>query len=198
MRWYPGHTDVADEIVQAAAGPGHLEVDFHDPLTASLAGAIAVVSATGDERDEKISARARDAGIPVNVVDRTDLSTFAFPAIVDRGEVVVAIGTNAHAPVLARRLRERIEAMIPARVGDLADADRPLSPPRRRGEAEIAAAVLAEGRGWSDRRRGARRPLRTGGSRPRPSRSSNGGRDARTGNAAPCSWSAPAPAIPIC
>ncbi len=125
MRWYPGHTDVADEIVQAAAGPGHLEVDFHDPLTASLAGAIAVVSATGDARDEEVSRRAREAGIPVNVVDRTDLSTFAFPAIVDRGEVVVAIGTNAHAPVLARRLRERIEAMIPARVGDLANADRP-------------------------------------------------------------------------
>ena len=94
VRWYPGHTDVGDEIVQAAAGPGHLEVDFHDPLTASLAGAIAVVSATGDGRDEKVSVRARDAGIPVNVVDRTDLSTFAFPAIVDRGEVVVAIGTN--------------------------------------------------------------------------------------------------------
>ena len=63
VRWYPGHTDVGDEIVQAAAGPGHLEVDFHDPLTASLAGAIAVVSATGDGRDEKVSVRARDAGM---------------------------------------------------------------------------------------------------------------------------------------
>jgi uroporphyrin-III C-methyltransferase/precorrin-2 dehydrogenase/sirohydrochlorin ferrochelatase len=120
VRWYPGHTDVGDEIVQAAAGPGSLEVDFHDPLTASFAGAIAVVSATGDNRDEKIAARAREAGIPVNVVDRADLSTFVFPAIVDRGEVVVAIGTSGHAPVLARRLRERIEAVLPARVGELA------------------------------------------------------------------------------
>lgn len=120
VRWFPGHTDVADEIVQAAAGPGKLEVDFHDPLSASLAGAVAVVSATGDVRDEAISARAREAGIPVNVVDRADLSTFVFPAIVDRGDVVVAIGTSGHAPVLARRLRERIEAIVPARVGDLA------------------------------------------------------------------------------
>src|SRR5262245_30659007 len=76
VRWFPGHTDVADEVVQAAAGPGHLEVDFHDPLTATLSGAIAVVSAAGDARDETISTRARDAGIPVNVVDRADLSTF--------------------------------------------------------------------------------------------------------------------------
>ena len=78
------------------------------------------MSATGDARDETISARAREAGIPVNVVDRADLSTFVFPAIVDRGEVVVAIGTGGHAPVLARRLRERIEAIVPARIGDLA------------------------------------------------------------------------------
>jgi len=120
VRWFPGHTDVADEIVQAAAGPGRLEVDFHDPLSANLAGAIAVVSAAGDARDEKISQRARDAGVPVNVVDRADLSTFVFPAIVDRGDVVVAIGTSGHAPVLARRLRERIEAIVPARIGDLA------------------------------------------------------------------------------
>ena len=120
VRWYPGHTDVADEVVQAAASPGKLEVDFHDPLSADFAGSIAVVSATGDGRDEKISARARDAGIPVNVVDRADLSTFVFPAIVDRGDVVVAIGTSGHAPVLARRLRERIEAIVPARIGDLA------------------------------------------------------------------------------
>jgi uroporphyrin-III C-methyltransferase/precorrin-2 dehydrogenase/sirohydrochlorin ferrochelatase len=120
VRWFPGHTDVADEIVQAGAGPGRLEVDVHDPLSANLAGAIAVVSATGDARDETISARARDAGIPVNVVDRADLSTFVFPAIVDRGDVVVAIGTSGYAPVLARWLRERIEAIVPARVGDLA------------------------------------------------------------------------------
>lgn len=120
VRWYPGHTDVADEIVQAAAGPGKLGVDVHDPLSANLVGAIAVVSATGDARDETISARARAAGIPVNVVDRADLSTFVVPAIVDRGDVVVAIGTSGHAPVLARRLRERIEAIVPARIGDLA------------------------------------------------------------------------------
>src|SRR5262249_575690 len=94
VRWYPGHTDVAAEIVQAAAGPGKLEVDFHDPLASDLSGAIAVVSAAGDARDEKVSERARDAGIPVNVVDRAELSTFVFPAIVDRGDVVVAIGTS--------------------------------------------------------------------------------------------------------
>jgi uroporphyrin-III C-methyltransferase/precorrin-2 dehydrogenase/sirohydrochlorin ferrochelatase len=47
-------------------------------------------------------------------------STFIFPAIVDRGDVVVAVGTGGASPVVARRVRESIEAMLPARIGDLA------------------------------------------------------------------------------
>jgi uroporphyrin-III C-methyltransferase/precorrin-2 dehydrogenase/sirohydrochlorin ferrochelatase len=50
-----------------------------------------------------------------------DLSTFIFPAIVDRGEVIVAISTGGSSPVLARRLREQIEALLPTRIGDLAE-----------------------------------------------------------------------------
>jgi uroporphyrin-III C-methyltransferase/precorrin-2 dehydrogenase/sirohydrochlorin ferrochelatase len=54
------------------------------------------------------------------VMDDLQHSTFIFPAIVDRGDVVVAIGTGGASPVVARRVRERIEAMLPARIGDLA------------------------------------------------------------------------------
>jgi uroporphyrin-III C-methyltransferase/precorrin-2 dehydrogenase/sirohydrochlorin ferrochelatase len=80
-----------------------------------------VISATGCALDEKIADRVRAIGKLINVVDRPELSNFIMPAIVDRGDVVVAIGTGGASPVLARRLRERIEALLPARIGALAE-----------------------------------------------------------------------------
>ena len=119
VRWFSRDADVADAM-PTLPGPGRLEISFADPLKADLSDAVAIVSAAGDALDAQIAARARRHRIPVNVVDRPELSTFIFPAIVDRGEVVVAIGTGGASPVLARRLREVIEALLPARIGELA------------------------------------------------------------------------------
>src|SRR6266571_341019 len=119
VRWFSRDADVAEEMLPLS-GQGRLEISFGDPLKADLSDAVAIVSAAGDALDAQIAARARRHRIPVNVVDRPELSTFIFPAVVDRGEVVVAIGTGGASPVLARRLRERIEALLPTRIGDLA------------------------------------------------------------------------------
>jgi uroporphyrin-III C-methyltransferase/precorrin-2 dehydrogenase/sirohydrochlorin ferrochelatase len=123
VRWYA--TDKALRAADRLAALGanataHIEILFDDPLTADLQGAIAVLSAGAGELGPAISARARTLGVPVNVMDDLAHSTFISPAIVDRGDVIVAIGTNGTSPVVARRLRERIEAMLPARIGDLA------------------------------------------------------------------------------
>lgn len=118
VRWFADAAGGDD--LNAEPHSGRIEIASADPRNADFSGLIAVVSAVGDGRDDEIAAQARRQRVPVNVVDRPDLSTFIFPAIVDRGEVVVAIGTGGAAPVLARRLRERIEALLPARIGDLA------------------------------------------------------------------------------
>ena len=57
--------------------------------------------AAGGSLDEAIATKAREDNIPVNVVDRGELSTFVFPPR-SIGEVVVAIGTGGASPVLAR------------------------------------------------------------------------------------------------
>jgi uroporphyrin-III C-methyltransferase/precorrin-2 dehydrogenase/sirohydrochlorin ferrochelatase len=119
VRWFSCNVDVA-EVLARSPGQGPVVCRFGDPLKADLSDVVAIVSAAGELLDRQIAARARRQRIPVNVVDCPDLSTFIFPAIVDRGEVVVAIGTGGASPVLAQRLRERIEALLPTRIGELA------------------------------------------------------------------------------
>lgn len=80
-----------------------------------------VVAATGeDQEDARIAAIARALGVPVNVPDRPALCSFVMPAIVDRGEVTIAIGTEGASPVLAQRLRAWLERELPSRLDALA------------------------------------------------------------------------------
>ena len=82
---------------------------------------MAAVAATDDAAvNAAVSAAARARGIAINVVDDPDLSTFIFPAIIDRSPLIVAVSSAGHAPVLARRVREQIEALLPGRLGALA------------------------------------------------------------------------------
>jgi uroporphyrin-III C-methyltransferase / precorrin-2 dehydrogenase / sirohydrochlorin ferrochelatase len=119
VRWYAtdGNHDLGGLAADDAA-----RVDFAngDPRTAELDGVIAILCAGAGDVGPAMSARAKAVGLPVNVMDDLEHSTFIFPAIVDRGEVVVAVGTGGASPVVARRVRERIEAMLPARIGELA------------------------------------------------------------------------------
>ena len=119
VRWYStdGQHDLGGLQPADAA---RIELSEADPLTADLGGVIAVFCAGAGDIGPAVSARAKASGIPVNVMDDLAHSTFILPAIVDRGDVVVAVGTGGASPVVARRVRERIEALLPARIGDLA------------------------------------------------------------------------------
>jgi uroporphyrin-III C-methyltransferase/precorrin-2 dehydrogenase/sirohydrochlorin ferrochelatase len=117
--WYATDSD-HDLSGLDAADAARIELAEGDPLTADLTGVIAVLCAGAGDTGPAMSARAKAVGLPVNVMDDLSHSTFIFPAIVDRGDVVVAVGTGGSSPVVARRVRERIEAALPARIGDLA------------------------------------------------------------------------------
>ncbi|MEJ6398634.1 siroheme synthase CysG [Yoonia sp. 208BN28-4] len=72
------------------------------------------------EEDARTAAIANAEGALVNIVDNLHDSQFITPAIVDRDPVVVAIGTEGAAPVLARKIKADVEAALPASLGVLA------------------------------------------------------------------------------
>jgi uroporphyrin-III C-methyltransferase / precorrin-2 dehydrogenase / sirohydrochlorin ferrochelatase len=80
-----------------------------------------IVSATGSRTvNAGVAEAARQQQIPVNVVDTPELCDFIFPAIVDRSPLVAAISSGGVSPVLARLLRSKVESLIPAQYGHLA------------------------------------------------------------------------------
>ncbi len=88
---------------------------------ADLAGCALAIGADAPQPDlEALFHAAHAAGIPVNTVDQPALCSYITPAIIDRDPITIAIGTGGAAPVLARLLRARIEAIIPPVFGRLA------------------------------------------------------------------------------
>ena len=111
---------VAPELMQRAT-PGQLKIIVREFVPEDLDGVRLVIVATSRRAVNRWIAKLSEArNIPVNVVDDREASRFIVPAIIDRDPVLVAISTGGTSPVLARRLRERLEALIPKRIGEFA------------------------------------------------------------------------------
>ncbi len=103
---------------------------------ADLAGAQLVIAASDDRSVNARAAELADArGVPVNVVDDPALCRFIMPVIIDRSPVLAAVSTGGASPVLARLIRGRLEALIPAAFGRLAALAREF---RREVQARVA------------------------------------------------------------
>jgi uroporphyrin-III C-methyltransferase/precorrin-2 dehydrogenase/sirohydrochlorin ferrochelatase len=134
----------AGEIV-ALAARGALALARRDFASADLAGcAVAFAASEDPARDDAVAQAAGVAGVPVNVVDRPERSSFIVPAIVDRDPIVVAIGSAGTAPVLVRNLRAQIEGLLPARLGALAR----FAARFRRSAGALIAGATARRRFW--------------------------------------------------
>ena len=86
-----------------------------------LAGAAFVVAAAGPETDRRAAALCRARGIPVNVVDDRQESTFLFPALLRRGALSVGVSTGGSSPSAAVALRDQFAEEIPERVEEVLD-----------------------------------------------------------------------------
>jgi uroporphyrin-III C-methyltransferase/precorrin-2 dehydrogenase/sirohydrochlorin ferrochelatase len=119
--------------IRARAEAGRLTLVVREFAAEDLDGARLVIVATSRRAVNRWIAKLSESrNIPVNVVDDREASRFIVPAIIDRDPVMVAISTGGTSPVLARRLRERLEAMIPKRIGELASWLRALRASTRR------------------------------------------------------------------
>lgn len=101
-------------LVERAGG-----VPVQDVVPGARLAFVAHDSAAQCEAD---AARLRAAGLLVNVVDRPELCEFTTPSILERDPVLVAIGSDGTSAGLVKHLRLRLEALLPASLGRLAEA----------------------------------------------------------------------------
>jgi precorrin-2 dehydrogenase/sirohydrochlorin ferrochelatase len=138
------HAHALDDTLSQWLAQGRLrrrEGDF-DP--AWLDEVWLVVAATDDRAfNGRLAAEAGRRRRLANIVDDAELSTFQVPAIVDRAPLLVAISSGGAAPMLARRLREQLEAQLDHSLGDFAGLFA-----RHRAEIRRQLPELARRRRW--------------------------------------------------
>lgn len=112
---------VLDPELAALAASGTIDWLAAEFEPAQLTGKWLVVAAT-DRREVNalVYQSANQAGIFANVVDDPKRSSFIMPSIIDRSPLMVAISSGGKAPVLARLLREKLEALLPQHLGSMA------------------------------------------------------------------------------
>jgi uroporphyrin-III C-methyltransferase/precorrin-2 dehydrogenase/sirohydrochlorin ferrochelatase len=107
-----------DPLIREWAAEARLAVAGRAVLADDLAGARLVYAANDEAvEDARVAGLAEAAGVLFNIVDNLDASAFLTPAMVDRDPLVVAIGTEGAAPVLARKVKAHLEERLPATLG---------------------------------------------------------------------------------
>lgn len=119
-----GSGEAAEAKARLFAGSPATLVRVEGPeafLAGTYGGATLVFVADADDNFCRLAAAAaRAARCLVNVVDRPALCDFTTPAVIDRGEVVAAVGTGGASPILAAMLRSDIEQQVPEGAGRVA------------------------------------------------------------------------------
>ncbi len=100
--------------LQELADEGRLELILAEYESHHMDEVDLVVAATDiNDVNQRVCDDAEERRLFVNVVDDVERSSFIVPGIVDRGLLGIAVGTSGAAPVLARLLRGKIEAVVP-------------------------------------------------------------------------------------
>ena len=112
-----GDGDMADakrRLVERAGGHCCGEPEAHHAR-------LAFVAVDDPRLAEAAALRLRSRGLLVNVADRPELCDFTVPSVLERGPLVLAVGTGGASAGLAKQLRLRLETLLPESLGKLVD-----------------------------------------------------------------------------
>jgi precorrin-2 dehydrogenase/sirohydrochlorin ferrochelatase len=98
------------EALASLADHHAIDIQRRGYQSTDLNGVFLVIGATSDERlNQQISNDAERLNILCNIADRPAACNFILPAIVHRGDLVIAISTSGNSPAFAKKLRKDIE-----------------------------------------------------------------------------------------
>ena len=106
-----------DVLAQVSGGTVRLRKFVAEDVHAT--DALVIAATPHSEVQQAVVEAARAAGVWVNAVDSAVLSDAIFPSLVDRDPLLIALSSSGRAPVLLRQWRERLEALLPTRLGSL-------------------------------------------------------------------------------
>ncbi|NBI55825.1 siroheme synthase CysG [Photobacterium alginatilyticum] len=107
---------------QQALQAGEIAHQAEEFAPSDLDGIFLAIAATDRKAvNALVYQSANQRQVMVNVVDDTQRCSFIVPSIVDRSPIIVAISSSGKAPVLARLVREKLEALLPQHLGRMAD-----------------------------------------------------------------------------
>lgn len=114
------NTDAAYQTFLGLAAEQKIKLVQGEPSDQSLAQAVmGYIGYEQAERRQALRACFVAAGTPVCLIDDKAASDFITPAIIDRAPITIAIGSEGLAPIMVRRLKSRIEKIVPLSVGPL-------------------------------------------------------------------------------
>jgi precorrin-2 dehydrogenase/sirohydrochlorin ferrochelatase len=109
----------ANPSIRALAADNRLRWSQRGYVDFDLDGVVLVVAATGNpEVNERVYREADSRGILCNAVDEPERCHFYYPAIVQRGDLQIAISTAGHSPALAQRIRQELEQRFDETYGE--------------------------------------------------------------------------------
>jgi siroheme synthase-like protein len=112
--------EISDAIKALAKANPNIQLFEKAYHADDLTGNDIVIAAINDAAvSEQIAADAKNKKILVNVADKPGLCDFYLSAVVQKGDLKIAISTNGKSPTIAKRVKEVLNDSLPAEIDEL-------------------------------------------------------------------------------